>query len=565
MLGGRPETYWTVPQSMTVYIGERSNYSDYENTSSWNSATLLPEGWEFEWMTVNVARCGEFAQTYIEMTDANWAEGIYVKVTGTLNETDLGNIKNLTQLRKLDLSEAVFDNLPNNFLESKISLTDVILPETLTNIPAYAFSNCQKLMNVTAPGVTRIYNSAFSNCRKLVSFNIENVTRIDDYAFNDCELYNPTLSARLTYLGTSTFENTGITEVILPAGLSKLNPSVFSDCRKLTKVVIPENVQSIKSSAFSSCPLLSEVTIPEGVTEIGSSAFYNCTSLTALSLPSTLNSIGSSMFYGCSGLQSVACKAIVPPVTNGNFTSGMDLNHCTLYVAPFATQSYREADNWSAFYIMKPLNEPVKNIYINRPMTFDLLSEDNAVLQENPNMTLDYGTMGYQTMVGQLSASGDGTLSAGVFKILHKFQNRDNYYSDYRTTLVNNAENMRADSVLCSIDFEKNRWHFISFQYDVQMSDIFGLNNTDFVIRQYNGETRAAGDGTVSNWQPMAADGVLKAGKGYIIQAANNTMDSNNNTNAAIVRFPSRNTVTKNNLFTSNNIIVPLEEYQEDG
>lgn len=564
MQGGRPETYWTVPQSLTVYIGERSNYSDYENTSAWNSATLLPEGWEFEWMTVNVARRGEFAQTYIEMTDANWAEGIYVKVTGTLNETDLGNIMNLTQLRKLDLSEAIFDNLPDYFLSSKGTLTDVILPESLKTIPKSAFSGCQKLMNVTAPGVTRIYNSAFSNCRKLVNFNIENVTRIDDYAFNDCELYNPTLSARLTYLGTSTFENTGITEVILPAGLSKLNPSVFSDCRKLTKVVIPENVQAIKSSAFSSCPLLSEITIPEGVAEIGSNAFNYCIALTTVSLPSTLSSLGYDAFRDCSRLTTVFCKAIVPPVTNGDFTSGMDLNHCTLYVAPFATQSYREADNWSAFYIMKPLNEPVKNIYINRPMTFDLLSEDNAVLQENPNMTLDYGNMSYQTMVGQLSASGDGTLSAGVFKILHKFQNRNNYYSDYRTTLVNNAENMRADSVLCSIDFEKNRWHFISFQYDVQMSDIFGLNNTDFVIRQYNGETRASGDGTVSNWQPVTADGVLKAGKGYIIQAANNSMDSDNNTNAAIVRFPSRNTVTKNNLFTSNNIIVPLEEYQAE-
>ena len=53
----------------------------------------------------------------------------------------------------------------------------------------------------------------------------------------------------------------------------------------------------------------------------------------------------------------------------------------------------------------------------------------------------------------------------------------------------------------------------------------------------------------------------MEAGKGYIIQVANNTYNQNGNTNAAIVRFPSRNTVTKNRLFTSNNVIVPLEEY----
>ena len=127
---------------------------------------------------------------------------------------------------------------------------------------------------------------------------------------------------------------------------------------------------------------------------------------------------------------------------------------------------------------------------------------------------------------------------------------------------------MRADSVLCKVTFEKNEWHFISFQYDVQMSDVYALNNTDYVIRQYNSAKRAAatGDqteqtGASNNWEDVPADGVLQAGKGYIIQAANNTTNENGNYNDAVVVFPSRNTVTKNRLFTSNDIIVPLEEY----
>lgn len=557
--GAMPVTNWSIPQTMTVYIGDRFAYSDFESSSAWNNAILLPEGWKFEWITVNVDRPGEFAQTYIEMTDADWTAGIYVKVTGTLNENDLKTIKNLELLRTLDLSEAIFDELPNGFLQSKMTLTDVILPKSLDEISNSAFNNCKKLKNVAAPGVTKIGSSAFYYCNNLESLDIKNVTRIGDSAFYYCKSYNPSLPEGLTYLGNSAFNSSGITEVIIPAGLKEISSRAFSHCR-LTHVSIPETVRTIRTYAFDNSSL-TEILIPEGVTSIESGAFENCTLLKTITLPSTLNNIDYNVFSDCSKLTTVVCKAIVPPVASSSFTNGMDMNHCTLYVAPFATQSYREADNWSAFYIMKPLNEPVKNIYINRPMIFDLLSEDNAVLQENPNMTLDYGD---KTMVGQLSASGDGTLSAGVFKILHKFQNRDNYYSDYRTTLINNAENMRADSVLCSIDFEKNSWHFISFQYDVQMSDIFGLNNTDFVIRQYNGETRAAGDGTVKNWEPVAADGILKAGKGYIIQAANNTKNSYNNTNAAIVRFPSRNTVTKNNLFTSNNIIVPLEEYQAE-
>lgn len=460
-----PTTNWSPPSDVTVYIDSQEAYNMFAADGKWSSAILAPEGWEFEWMAVNVARKGEFAQTYIEMTDADWSKGINVKVIGALNETDLANMKKLTKLRCLDLSDATFDALPQSFLSNNNTLNEITLPENIKIIP--------------------------------------------------------------------------------------------------------------------------------------SSAFIICTSLTEITLPSNLESIGSSVFQNCNKLTTIKCKAVTPPATNGNFTNGMDLNHCTLYVAPFTIDAYRAADNWKDFYIMKPLNEPVKNIYVKRPMTFDLMSEDNAVLQDNPNMLLGYkatnNSYNNYSTVGQLSASGDGTLSAGVFKIYNVLYDRNtyinsnsgHYYSyDMRPTLINNAENMRADSVVCIAKLEKNRWHFISFQYDVQMKDIYGRNGTDFVIRQYNSEKRAAakaedtgksnapmygmgtgstdGGTTVvneSNWEDVPADGVLVAGKGYIIQAANNNLKTNGETYDAVVEFPSRNTVTKNRLFTSSDIIVPLEEY----
>lgn len=564
MQGDVPNTNWNLTSNMTVYVGNQSYYTNYENNSSWNRAAIVPEGWEFEWMTVNVGRKGEFAQTYIEMTDANWALGMYVKITGTLNTTDLQNINNLTSLRKLDLSEAEFTSLPNSFLENKSTLMEVYLPEYLMYIPEYAFMYCSALSLVSAPGVTSIGNNAFYNCSKLSDFDLSKVRTINQNAFYGCSQFNPTDLTSVYSIGSSAFYNTAIREVVIPEGVSTINSSVFSNCTRLSKVTLPNTITSIGYYAFNQCTALSTINLPEGITSIGYGAFNNCVRLPEIILPSTLQSIGYDIFDGCSSLTSVKCKAIVPPTTNGDFTYGVDLNHCTLYIAPFAIDAYRAAADWSNFYIMKPLNEPVKNIYINRPMTFDLLSEDNAVLQENPNMTLDYGSSSsyYYDNVGQLSASGDGTLSAGIFTIYHSFGRRQSpSTTDYRTTLVNNAENMRADSVVCSISFEKNRWHFISFQYDVQMSDIYGLNNTDFVIRQYNSINRATGDGTTSNWETVPSDGVLEAGKGYIIQAANNTTNENGNSRLAVVRFPSRNTVTKNKLFTSNNVIVPLEEY----
>lgn len=559
MQGAVPSVSWSIPSYMTVYVGNQSNYTAYENNSNWNSASILPEGWEFEWMTVNVARKGEFAQTYIEMTDADWAYGMYVKVTGTLNATDLQNIKKLTSLRKLDLSEAVFTELPASFLENKSTVTEVYLPENLTTIPQSAFNYCKALTKVSAPGVTYIGNNAFYECNRLTDFSIANVKTLGSSAFYNCYYFNPTDISNLTSIGDYAFYNTSIRVVEIPEGITRLNHSTFYGCSLMSSITLPSTLVTIESYVFGECHALTSINIPEGVTSMGYDVFYNAYNLQEVTLPSTLQSINNDMFEQCRALTTVKCKAIVPPTTNGEFTYNVNMNKCTLYVAPFAIDAYRSASDWSNFYIMKPLEEPIKNIYINRYMTFDLQSEDNIVLQDNPNLTLDYSNT---SNVGQLSASGDGTLSAGIFTLYHSFGSRQSSgVSDLRTTLINNAENMRADSVVTSISFDKNKWHFISFQYDVQMSDIYGLNETDFVIRQYNSANRALGDGTTSNWETVPADGVLKAGQGYIIQAANNTTNANGYSRLAVVRFPSRNTVTKNKLFTSSNVIVPLEEY----
>lgn len=592
MKGNMPTTDWSIPSSYNVYIGSQEAYAQYNASSSWNNAELIPEGWDFEWMAVSVQRKGEFAQTYIEMTDADWSLGVNVKVIGKLNETDLANIKKLTSLRKLDLTDATFDALPSSFLSGQTTIREITLPENINIIPSSAFNNCKNLTKVNATGIKRIEESAFYGCSKLTDLDISKVDYIGSSAFRNCSCFAPAaLSAGLQSLGSSAFAGTAITEITIPEGITALNEYTFGSCKQLQKVTLPETLTQISSYVFSECSLLSEITIPESVTQIGGYTFQNCYALTEITIPSNTENIGNGLFNGCNGITTVKCKAIVPPLTGGPFTSGMDLNHCTLYVAPFTIDAYREAANWSNFYIIKPLNEPVKNIYVKRPMTFDLQSEDNAVLQDNPNMTLGYNLYDYnnnsQNTVGELTASGDGTLSAGVFTINNMLYNRESrisqnndgrYYSnDRRPTLINNAENMRADSVVCVIDLEKNEWHFISFQYDVQMSDVYGLNGTDFVIRQYNGAKRAAGskDSTnvngsetvESNWEPVPADGVLLAGKGYIIQAANNnTYVQDNyqyNYNATVV-FPSRNTVTKNRLFTSSDIIVPLEEHASE-
>lgn len=559
MQGSAPTIYRNLWSGVTVYIQSKESYGSYTSDSRWSSRTLVPEGWDFDWLELNVAKAGEFAQTYLEHPDTgnDWAVGYYVKISGPLNAIDLGNIKNMTSLCKLDMSEAQFNQLPDNFLQNAKGLREVILPAYLEYLPNYAFSGCSALTKVVAPALHLVNTYAFNNCAALTELDLTGVEYIGNYAFQNCYMFAPVLGQSLNYMGNYAFYNTAITSLTLAEGLTSVPNDCFYGCSLLTEVNLPSTLQTIGNYAFSGCISLTSVVIPGNVQQIGNYAFSDCSALTEITLPANLSTIGNNALRNCSALQSVKSKAITPAYASSGFTYGMDMTRCTLYVAPFVIDTYRAADYWSNFYIVKPLDEPIEDITISDAVTLDLQSEDNAVLAGNPKMTLtiDNG-------VGQLTAVGDGTLSASLFTIIHQLAARDNSwsgYTDYRTSLINNAEHMRADIVETEFILDPDYWHFVSFPYDVKVEDIRLSQGTDCVIRQYNAANRAAGN-SGTNWEDVAGDGTLLATRGYIVRAANNTTSGSGNGYAPLVIFPSRNTTNKNNIFTSEGIIIPLEE-----
>ncbi|MBR2166896.1 MAG: hypothetical protein IJ920_00940, partial [Paludibacteraceae bacterium] len=70
---------------------------------------------------------------------------------------------------------------------------------------------------------------------------------------------------------------------------------------------------------------------------------------------------------------------------------------------------------------------------------------------------------------------------------------------------------------------------FISFPFDVNVSDIFGLNTNygeAFIVQGYNGAKRAEkgffkGDGTDTFWETLPVDTVMHAGVGYVVTLDN--------------------------------------------
>lgn len=103
--------------------------------------------------------------------------------------------------------------------------------KTVTDIGAYAFSDCVRLRSVKLP---------------------DSVTSIGDLAFLFCRY---------------------LTSVTLSEGLTKIGDSAFSNCGMLTSVTIPYGVTDIGDNAFYNCQALTSVTIPDTVARIGKDAF----------------------------------------------------------------------------------------------------------------------------------------------------------------------------------------------------------------------------------------------------------------------------------------------------
>ena len=214
------------------------------------------------------------------------------------------------------------------------SLAEVVMPPSVTSIGTSAFSDCTGLAGImTIPsGVTSIGASAFSGCSGLTGVTIPSgVVSIGSSAFEDCTGLAGDLSipASVASIGRgafrgcgglarveipacvlrtgfrSVFDVSGITNVVMLGGVTRIGDSEFSGMRRLTGVTIPDGVASIGASAFRDCIGLTEIVLPPGVAHVGEAAFKGCSGLAAVTIPDGVTEIGRELFSGCTGLREV--------------------------------------------------------------------------------------------------------------------------------------------------------------------------------------------------------------------------------------------------------------------
>lgn len=539
------------------------SFHAYRVAAVWGNAKIRPETPVS--VTVTITEPGELAEKVAEA--AGYLQEVNkLVVNGKVGQSDFTSIKSMSNLTELDLSGAECQNIPSNLFYENQSIENVILSSTISSIGSGAFYS-STLKAITMPeGLKTIDSGAFHNCQQLDSIIMPNsVTYVGSWAFDNCK---------------------ALKKVVLSDNISIIYDRTFGYCTQLKEVVLPKSLKTIDSYAFSNCNSLEKVEFPEGLLRIGEDAFEN-TPLSEVVLPASLQYCKEA-FTNNNKLKTIKMRALLPPETEGSWpVTSTNMSGITLYVPDWSLDNYRIAPGWSQLLNIEPSGEMPQDIVLYKAFKVKLSNEETD--DYRPNISLIPSETGYYTdygyddyYYGQLTVESDGKLNVNNFSMalspyakwnndrayLYKL-NGENY--GYESTVLNPTclkvvGSMRAENVELNLTLRNDSWQFISFPFDVKMSDIVPEDPaTMWVVREYSGANRA--NGTGDTWLDVASDGVLKAGQGYIMRCYVQGYNSNNFYDSFGPRFtvsPVKESVNRQAIFTSTDRAIALEEYTSE-
>lgn len=515
------------------------------------------------YIDVNISVPGSLGDSILAHVE-NFVDVRSLKISGTLDNSDIITIKNrLTQLREIDLTNLNMTELPKNLFYQRKMIELFKLPQKLESIGDYAFYQCYSMKHIDFPAtLTSISSNAFSECDSLLEVILpEGLTTLGSSAFYSCDnIKYIKLPSTLSSISTSTFSyNIRLKAIDFSEGLTHIYDDAFIQCHALNNLRFPKSLNYIGYRAFQENSSLSDLELNEGLFQIRDNAFSNCDALTEVTLPSSLVLAHESPFDYCDNLRKVTCLSIEPPYIKDQIPYGLTMDGRELYVPALSINAYKQTAGWDKFPTIKPIEYLPENIAVRSD--FHLTLPESIPAGYKPNVELIH-TLDPDHQYGCLTANGVGTLSMSNYKMTYDPNLRYNNSSLIYCSLVNNSH-LRADQVTIDVNLPNDRWSFLTMPFDVSMANIetFYEGSTNWVVRKYDGQKRADGE-TTETWVKLGSDAVLKAGEGYIIQSSRYI--GTNRQDYSGIRMHAINNTNKNNIFSTTDVTVTLNEYESE-
>lgn len=428
-----------------------------------------------------------------------------LKVIGRMNDDDWRYLSMMNHLLTVDLSEAVFTEIPEYGMSRQNSklgfLHKVVLPEGVTKIGDYAFYNTY-LEEVNVPST---------------------VETIGEYAFHSTNIADIVLPNSVLTMGRSCFSNCyRLKHASISNQIKEIPNYAFANCYQLTNNPMHEGITSIGDRAFSECRSLctasnGELIVPSKVTFIGQYAFSNCDAVTSVELPTAIYTLrfyydNYPMFYNCDNINKIILRSptlVTHKEQNTSYDLGCDLSKVDLVVPDYLVSNYKLDDYWYNYKTISGFSTAdIQDWTINNPL---VLNHDR--FGGTPIIRIN----GDKDRKPSLKLNGDGAMT-----ISDLYFNTDYYdygYTNYPGQILSNCNDITINgNVLVELYTKAKNWYFFSLPFDIKVSEItHSADGVQKAVRYYDGAGRAE-SGIGGNWKDYDADAVITAGTGFIMQ-----------------------------------------------
>lgn len=565
------DSYWCVALEPGEYTVEWKDtvYNDYSDWINYYSQIKNIE-LSNNWITCELATAGTLGvEALYQVNVLNDIE--MLKVVGPMNSSDWTDIKNMTNLKALDLSEAVLTEIPDKAFDGKGWINSVILPEGITRIGEYAFQGTN-IRRINIPSTvktiaqyafygtpiqyvtfapesqcTTIANDAFYNCYSLQSIDFGEgspLTTIGYGAFKNCSsLKEIILPSSVTSVGSAAFQYcTSLKTMHFSDAISDISVCVCDGCISLTDLKLPKNATIIRFASFNNTPSLRHVDLPETLNDIYYRAFDGC-GVDSIMLPIHLQNLSEEAFRYCNNLKYIEMPSCLNAGTysyhhyvndNGSTSSTTWGNlgyYGTFYNCPaiekivmraaapptISRDPFDKSRNKSDIILVVPSFAVVNYKLDTYWYQFGQIVEGDDVDYwriVNPlSLTNNRRMQGKPDIDlyygGQFTVGGNAPMETGLF----------NYYVSESNPgrLLNTCDAMTADSMNTYFSVSANTWYFICPIHDVDLTKVSVSNGASYVFRYYDGSSRAT-NGTGNSWRNVDS-GKLLAGQGYIFRS----------------------------------------------
>jgi hypothetical protein len=221
-------------------------------------------------------------------------------------------------------------------------IEQVVIPDTVTEIRGYAFSECDRLRSISLPaGITEIAPHTFRECKAMETIDLpEGIKTIGERAFDGCgSLISLEIPDSTTDIGEYAFDGCfDLTEFRIGDGIEDFTMDLLPNCQALKSLHIGASVTEFKKN-MRSYPALERITVSEGNRKyyvssnclvdgdvfmvvmgcvnstlptdgsariIGEWAFYGRTEITTLVIPNSVKEIENGAFVECTSIRTLS-------------------------------------------------------------------------------------------------------------------------------------------------------------------------------------------------------------------------------------------------------------------